>query len=492
MVSKIPDSRIVQVNQAPIHVDGRFVIYWMIANRRVHWNFSLERAIEWAQGLQKPLLILEGLRCDYPWASDRFHSFILQGMKDNREHLVGSPACYYPYVEPKKDEGKGLLGALASDAAIVVTDCFPAFFLPGMVRGAARGLSVRVEMVDSNGLLPLGEVDRVFSTAFSFRRFLQKNLPGELDRFPRKDPLAGISLPAMVEPPLKIASRWPPASDEILNTTPEALRRLPLDHRVAAVQARGGAESARERLRTFVRSKLRGYHLDRNHPDRDAASGLSPYLHFGHISVHEIFHALCETEDWSPERLSSQVAGQRAGWWGMGEGAEAFLDQLITWRELGFNMCSNREDHDRFESLPDWAMKELVQHGRDSRPFLYAADEFETARTHDPLWNAAQRELLREGRIHNYLRMLWGKKILEWSSSAREALGIMIELNNKYALDGRDPNSYTGIFWILGRYDRPFGPSRPVFGTVRYMSSKSTARKLELEDYMNQYDASAA
>jgi deoxyribodipyrimidine photo-lyase len=171
----------------------------------------------------------------------------------------------------------------------------------------------------------------------------------------------------------------------------------------------------------------------------------------------------------------------------MSDGTEAFLDQLITWRELGFNMCSNGKDHDRFESLPAWANRELSEHEKDPRPFLYSIDELEAAETHDPLWNAAQRELLQEGRIHNYLRMLWGKKILEWSPSPLEALESMIELNNKYALDGRDPNSYTGIFWVLGRYDRPFGPSRPIFAKVRYMSSRSTARKLELDNYMSRY-----
>jgi len=492
MVSRVPDIRISRANLAPININGSYVLYWMVANRRVRWNFSLERAIEWTKELGKPLLILEGLRCDYPWASDRLHSFILQGMRDNRESLKGSTVCYYPYVEAKKDEGKGLLRALASDASIIVTDYFPAFFLPHMVKGAARKLSVRVETVDSNGLLPLGEADRFFSTAFSFRRFLQKRLPGEFDRFPKKDPLAALSVPFMPAPAPKITTQWPLASDEVLKATPEILRGLPIDHSVGAVQVQGGTEAAKERLKAFLRFKLRQYHLDRNHPDRNTTSGFSPYLHFGHISVHEIFHAIGEAEEWSPERLPSTVSGQRAGWWGMSEGAESFLDQLVTWRELGFNMCSKRDDYDRYESLPAWSVKEFLDHEKDQRPFLYSLDEFEAAKTHDELWNAAQRELLEEGQIHSYLRMLWGKKILEWSSSAGEALGIMIELNNKYALDGRDPNSYTGIFWILGRYDRPFGPSRPIFGKVRYMSSKSTARKLDLEGYLNRYGASSA
>jgi deoxyribodipyrimidine photo-lyase len=171
----------------------------------------------------------------------------------------------------------------------------------------------------------------------------------------------------------------------------------------------------------------------------------------------------------------------------MSEAAESFLDELVTWRELGFNMCRQRDDYDQYESLPPWALDTLGIHGTDKRDYTYSLDEFEKAKTHDPLWNAAQMELVQEGRIHNYLRMLWGKKILEWTVNPRTALDIMIELNNKYALDGRDPNSYSGIFWVLGRYDRPWGPERPIFGKVRYMSSENTARKVRVKGYIQKY-----
>jgi deoxyribodipyrimidine photo-lyase len=151
-------------------------------------------------------------------------------------------------------------------------------------------------------------------------------------------------------------------------------------------------------------------------------------------------------------------------------------------------MCFQKpDDYDRFSSLPGWALKEMERHASDLRPYLYSADDLENAKTHDPLWNAAQIQLVREGRMHNYLRMLWGKKILEWSPGPQEALQTMIHLNNAYALDGRDPNSYTGIFWILGRYDRPWGPARPIFGKIRYMSSENTRRKLKLKAYLQRY-----
>ena len=171
----------------------------------------------------------------------------------------------------------------------------------------------------------------------------------------------------------------------------------------------------------------------------------------------------------------------------MSPAAEAFLDELVTWRELGFCFCSRRDDYDRYESLPDWARKTLADHAGDSREHCFSQAEFEAAATHDQVWNAAQTQLAREGRLHNYLRMLWGKKILHWSPSPREALDTMIELNNKYAVDGRDPNSYSGIFWVLGRYDRAWGPERPIFGKIRYMSSENTVRKLRMKKYLETY-----
>jgi deoxyribodipyrimidine photo-lyase len=235
--------------------------------------------------------------------------------------------------------------------------------------------------------------------------------------------------------------------------------------------------------------RLSGYAGDRNHPDEGATSGLSPYLHFGHVSSHQIFSELMGREDWDTDRLAGAANGKRSGWWGVSESGEALLDQLITWRELGFNMSAQHDDYDRYESLPAWAQKTLAEHAGDPRPYLYTLEELEGARTHDRIWNAAQTELVREGRLHNYMRMLWGKKILEWSPQPQDALRVMIELNNKYALDGRDPNSYSGIFWCLGRYDRPWGPERPIFGKIRYMSSENTARKLRLSAYLERYAA---
>jgi len=194
-----------------------------------------------------------------------------------------------------------------------------------------------------------------------------------------------------------------------------------------------------------------------------------------------------KVEGWSLGDFSHRADGRRSGWWRVGEDAEAFLDQLITWRELGFNFCSQRDDYDQYHSLPAWARSSLETHSRDFKPHLNSQDDLEAAQTHDRVWNAAQMQLVTEGRMHNYLRMVWGKKILEWSPSAQEALDVMIELNNKYALDGRDPNSYTGILWVLGRYDRPWGPERPIFGKIRYMSSENTVKKLRMRNYLAKF-----
>jgi deoxyribodipyrimidine photo-lyase len=193
-----------------------------------------------------------------------------------------------------------------------------------------------------------------------------------------------------------------------------------------------------------------------------------------------------EGEQWHPGKLL-KPNGKMNGFWGVSEQAEAFLDQLCTWREIGFNMCWREPNYDRFDTLPDWAKQSMQEHEGDPREHLYTLEQLDASETGDPIWNASQRQLVREGRIHNYLRMLWGKKIFQWSATPRLALETMIELNNKYALDGRDPNSYSGIFWVLGRYDRAWGPERPVFGKLRYMTSENTAKKHSLREYLERY-----
>jgi deoxyribodipyrimidine photo-lyase len=481
--------RIRLANDAPVRADRGYVLYWMVAARRAQSNFALQRAVELAIELRRPLVVLEALRAGYAWASDRSHAWVLQGMADNAQAFARTSARYLPFVEGEPGEGSGLLETLAADAAVVVTDDAPIFFLPRMVAAAARRLDVRLEAVDGNGLHPLRAVDRVFPTAFSYRAHLQRVLRGHLDDVPLADPLAGVRLPAA--PALGgVLARWGEAPADLLTGGASALARLPIDHRVAPVGARGGTAAGRARLAAFVGRDLETYADDRGDPDNPRTSGLSPYLHFGHVSAHEVFEAVMSHEGWTRRKLAPSGGGKREGWWGVGRGAEAFLDQLVTWREIGFNAAAHLPDYDRYETLPAWAQATLGLHAGDPRPHRYERDAFDRAATHDPLWNAAQTELVREGRIHTYLRMLWGKKILEWSPTPESALETMIALNNRYAVDGRDPNSYSGIFWCLGRYDRPWGPERDIFGTVRYMSSENTARKLRVKGYLARYGPS--
>lgn len=486
-IESIPARRLKVLADRQPSEDGEFVVYWMTASRRVQWNFALDRAIGWARELRRPLVIIEVLACGGRWDSDRHHRFVLQGMCDHARELAGAPALYYPYVEPKPGECQGLFGAICGKACVVVTDDHPA--ASPAVESVEAQTPVRVEKIDGNGLLPLRAADQAFPTAYAFRRFLQRTLREHLLDAPQSDPLAKVKLPRMTSMPGPILRRWPAASDRLLAGESSAFAALPIDHGVPPVSAVGGPAAAHARWRTFLAKRLASYPELRNHPEADSTSGLAPYLHFGHISAHEIFHSLARKEGWSPAKLAERASGSREGWWGMGEPAEAFLDQLVTWRELGFNFCEHRSDYADYQSLPPWVKATLAKHARDSRPYTYTTEEFASARTHDPLWNAAQRQLATEGHIHNYLRMLWGKKILEWTTSPQEALDVMIELNNRYALDGQDPNSYSGIFWILGRYDRPWGPERPIFGTVRYMSSENTARKVRVAEYIRRYSA---
>lgn len=484
--SDVPASRIRLLNDRPLKPAGKRVLYWMTAHRRLSSNFALQRAVEAAQDLRRPLVILEALRCEYPWASDRLHRFVIDGMAEHARALAGEPVTYFPYVEPARGAGRGLLAALASDACLVVTDDYPCFFLPAMAAAAARKVAARMEAVDSNGLLPMRATDRTFTTAFSFRAHLQRTLrdairdwPARIDfsRLPGGKPLSAL-----------VRERWPATPSRTLEAPERLLASLPIDHTVAPVETRGGSRAARATLRRFVARGLSRYIDDRNHPDVAGTSRLSPYLHFGHLSAHEVFDALMTAERWTTRKLSARAGGRREGWWGASANAEAFLDQFVTWREVGFNMCATRpDDYWRYESLPGWARATLARHSRDRRAHLYTQAELEGAVTHDEIWNAAQRQLVRDGWMHNYLRMLWGKKILEWSPSPEHALDAMAAIMNRHALDGRDPNSWSGYLWTLGRYDRAWGPERPIFGKVRYMSSANTRRKIRLKAFLETY-----
>jgi deoxyribodipyrimidine photo-lyase len=244
---------------------------------------------------------------------------------------------------------------------------------------------------------------------------------------------------------------------------------MKIDRSVQAAPAiRGGTREANRLLRNFVSKKLASYPERRNHPEDDSSSRLSPYLHFGNISPVTIARAVLNAD--APN-----------------EAKEDFLDQLITWRELAINFVRHNELYDSIECAEPWAARTLAKHARDPRPVLYTEKQLENAETYDPLWNAAQIQMVEQGWMHNYMRMYWGKKILEWTRSPAEAFQIAVRLNDKYELDGRDPNGYAGVAWaIAGKLDRPWF-ERPIFGQIRYMSGASTGKKFDSKKYIAQH-----
>jgi deoxyribodipyrimidine photo-lyase len=488
----LPPSRIRYANSRSPNADGDYVLYWMVAARRTTSNFGLQHALNQALMFNKPLLVLEALRCDYPWASARFHGFVLDGMIDNAHGFAHAGITYYPYVEPKRHAGSGLLEALAARACVVVTDEFPSFFIPKMINAVSGRLACRMMVVDSNGILPLSLAPKVFTTAFSFRRHIHKVILPHLEDMPQRNPLEGTVRQDSAVVPAAVVGRWPRTSLSSMGSDRDVfLSHLPIDQAVGPLQQQGGSHRASELWEDFLSHRLKDYLEHRNQPDRHGTSRLSPYLHFGHISAHAMVSDLLERDEWTPAKVALKPTGSRQGWWGLNSATEAYIDQLITWREVGYTFCHLKpDDHDRFESLPGWAQETLLIHGSDTRPDIYTLEQFEAARTHDPIWNAAQRQLIAEGYIHNYLRMLWGKKILHWTATPQQALAVMTHLNNKYALDGRNPNSCSGIFWTLGRFDRAWGPERAVFGKIRYMSSENTARKMNLKTYLARWGQS--
>ena len=491
-MSAVPASRIHPLNNLAADPRRQFIVYWMITARRVRFNFGLQRAVELARELGRPLIILEALRCDYRWASDRLHTFVLEGMADNVKATAKSRGVYYPYVERRAGDARGLLHALSLHAAAVVTDWYPGFFIPRMLDAAARKVDCRLEAVDSNGLIPLAAHGRAFPSARGYRAFVQRSLRQHLQDFPDAEPLQALPPTAARRGlPSHIIKRWPALEANALRAPRTFARTLPIDHTVSPVEIQGGSKRAASRLHQFIQQHLRRYADDRNHPDLDVTSRLSPYLHFGHISAHDVFASIMTAERWTTRRLSSAARGARDGWWNTSRSAEAFLDQLVVWRELAYNGAHYVPDYGSYDTLPQWARRTLECHQSDPRTHVYDLDTFDRATTHDAVWNAPMNQLKREGWFHGYMRMLWGKKILEWSDTPADALGIMEHLMNRYSLDGRDPVSSASYAWVLGMYDRPW-PERPVFGVVRSMTSESARRKLKLKRYLATYAAGDA
>lgn len=442
-------------------VPGDFVLYWLQATMRSGGNFALNHAAAVANDLGLPLVVYQGLRPDYPWASDRIHTFILESAVDLAAGLARRGIPYGLYLERRRGEDgdpaePSPLLALARRAAVVVTDYFPTFIAPRQTRRLRERIEAPVIAVDSCTIVPMASISRQHKTARGFRGEVLAALPHHLH------PVADVE-PRIRRPfdfPFDSAAPGPGgASIESL------VASCDIDHAVAPSPViRGGERAARKRLEAFLATGLARYTEDRGDPNHpEAVSGLSPWLHFGNISPQEV---LLRAREVAPPAQYAR-----------------FQDELLVWRELAHNFCFHDPQHRTVAAVPGWARTELDDHADDPRPATYSLQELERGETESELWNAAQRCYLRDGTMPNYLRMLWGKAILHWSPDAATALRTMEHLNNKYALDGRDPNSYAGFHWILGKFDRPFF-RRPVLGTVRYMSLAAAGKKFDVRRWL--------
>ena len=449
------NERVIQLNDKETNANARYVLYWMQMFKRTSHNHALIWAIRKANELKLPLVVYEGLKYYYPWVSDRIHTFILEGVEEKRQEFEKLGIRYIFYMQKDEQSPKNTVAALAKDAALIVTDDFPCFIIPGHNRRIAERSEIPVHAVDSNGIIPMSKFDKEEYAAYTIRPKIKKLLDNYLKPLAEeKVEIENIGL--KVDCPETIVT-----ADNIANL----VAACDIDHTVKPSEVyHGGTANGRKRLKAFVEEILPDYDKARSKPDRDGSSRLSSYLHFGFLSALEIALAVKEAD--APH-----------------ESIDAYLEELIVRRELSYNMTRWNSKYDSLEALPAWVHKTMREHAGDERQFVYTLEQLEAGETHDELWNAAQREMVVTGEMHNYVRMLWGKNVIAWSRSYEEAFETLVHLNNKYCLDGRNPNSYAGILWCFGKNDRPW-MERSVFGQIRYMTSGSTGKKFDSKKYI--------
>jgi len=447
------------LNREPVR-KGRYVLYWMQASQRAVENPALDAAIARANSLDLPVLCVFGLTASYPEANLRHYAFMIEGLAETRASLARF-GITLTVLRAEPDEAAL---AVAGEAALIVCDCG---YLRHQRRWRARVAKespCAVLQVESDAVVPVAAAStKAEWSAATLRPKILKLRDGYLAPTParatpfraprpKRDSL-GISVPGAVS-----------------GLDGELLEALPLDRSVAPAEGtKGGTSRALALLHSYIEEKLPFYADERNDPGLETQSGLSPYLHFGQVSPITIARAV-----------------RRAS--GVSEAARvAFLEQLIVRRELSMNFVAHTAAYDSFACLPAWARATLAAHARDARPHQYSARQLEEGRTHDPYWNAAMSEMRLTGRLHGYMRMYWGKKIIEWSPSPAAAFRTALRLNNRYFLDGRDPNSYAGVAWCFGLHDRPW-QQRPIFGMVRYMNESGLRRKFDIEGYVRRIE----
>jgi deoxyribodipyrimidine photo-lyase len=410
------------------------VLYWMSRDQRVNDNWALLFARKLAMENKSPLVVVFCLVPKFLGATIRQYGFMLRGLEEVEQSLRKKNIPFYLLTgDPSKEIGGY---AVKMKASALVTDFSPLRIKKTWNNGTAKRIDIPFYEVDAHNIVPCWTASpKQEYAAYTFRPKIHRVLPEFLQDFPRIN-----------KHPFTLNMKVP---DIVWKKLPSFLK---IDNRVKEVSwLKPGEKAAKKALRTFLRHRLSSYDTLRNDPTKEGQSDLSPYLHFGHISA---------------QRVALEIQKQ-----GMSKkDEEAFLEELIVRRELSDNFCYYNAHYDSFEGFPAWAQESLKKHLKDRRPYLYKLSQFEEAVTHDPLWNAAQKEIVTRGKMHGYMRMYWAKKILEWSKSPEEALKIAIYLNDRYELDGRDPNGYVGAAWSIGGvHDRAWN-ERPIFGKVRYMS----------------------
>jgi deoxyribodipyrimidine photo-lyase len=429
---------------------GRFVVYWMQASQRVECNHALEHAIEQANGLGLPVIVFFGLTESYPEANERHYRFMLEGLAEVGASLERRGMRFI--VRPVPPE-QGIV-ELSKEAALVVVDRDYLRHTRAWREIAARGMKCPLVQIETNVVVPVEEASTKEEYAAAT---IRPKIMKKLDRFmvplrahaPRRDSL-GMDMESL------------DVSDVEGALSRLKIARFPR----AAGGPRGGTSEAKRRCRAFIATKLVHFAESRNDPNADCLSGMSPYLHFGQIS---------------PLAIALEVVKKG------GPGSKEYLEELIVRRELSMNFVFHNVRYDSFEGLPEWSRRTLLEHAKDRREYVYEREDLESARTHDPYWNAAQEEMRITGTMHGYMRMYWGKKILEWTRSPKEAYRIALALNNAYELDGRDPNGFAGVAWCFGKHDRPWR-RRGVYGSVRYMNAGGLRRKFDADAYVQRIE----
>ncbi|HEX2560949.1 deoxyribodipyrimidine photo-lyase [Phenylobacterium sp.] len=452
----IQTSRIQTLCEAPPRNEADYVLYWMQQSQRAVFNPALEIAVEEANARDLPVLVGFGLTARYPEANARHYAFLLQGLQDVASRLAERGIGFVVRLGEPPDVAL----ELSRRGAIVV--CDRGYLKPQVAwrRTLAIAAEVRVLQVEGDAVVPV----EVASTKHEFAaRTIRPKIQRRMDEF--------------IEPlePRPLRRRWagPTPAGLSLRETAPVLQALGVDNAVPPVKRfTGGYGEARRRLDAFLEDGFSRYGAQRGKPEAAAASHMSPYLHYGHISPVEIALAV------------------RAAAHAQSEDRTSYLEELIVRRELAINHVAFEPAYDSYAAVPEWARKTLAAHALDPRPHLYTPDEFEAGATHDRYWNAAMLEMRATGYMHNHLRMYWGKKVLEWSARPEQAFETLLRLNNRWFLDGRDANSFMNVGWIFGLHDRPWGP-QPVFGTVRSMG-RNTFRKFDADAYVRVVEALAA